>query len=261
MKYLSVEFRVSQCDPNADLSVAEDLVVSFAAEAGCEAFEGLEAFAQVDLFEQAVLDEALADFPLENVEVSYEVSEVAEEVYYSQQATFQLAGDRGEIFIEAENAFGTGEHETTSMVLAELCELNLQNQRVLDCGCGTGILSIAASKLGANEVVGYDIDEWSVKNTEHNAMLNGVQVNALLGDSSILNSVEGQFEVVVANINRNILLNDMPRFCEKLHKTLILSGFYEADCDMLVAKAMSLGLKEIKRVCNNDWCCLVLEKP
>ena len=162
------------------------------------------------------------------------------------------------IEIDAHLAFGTGTHETTRMVCATL--LGLSPHRVLDCGCGTGILGIAAMKLGANECVAYDIDEWSVDNTRHNAVINQVELTPLLGDATILNKVEGTFDLVMANINRNILLQDMPRFREKMAPGafLILSGFYTDDVPLLTEKAASLGLKPVSQKEENGWACILL---
>ena len=170
-----------------------------------------------------------------------------------------------EIEIDARQAFGTGTHETTRMICAELFSLLTPHssllERLLDCGTGTGILSICALKLGAKEAVGYDIDEWSVDNARHNAVINHVddRFTALLGDATILNKVEGTFDIVVANINRNILLADMPAFRQKMAPgaTLILSGFYTADSPLLIEKAQSLGLTLQKQKEDHDWACLV----
>jgi ribosomal protein L11 methyltransferase len=120
-------------------------------------------------------------------------------------------------------------------------------RRVLDCGCGTGILGIAAMKLGASECVGYDIDEWSVDNTRHNAVINCVEVTPLHGDASVLEKVEGTFDLVMANINRNILLQDMPQFRSKMAPgaRLVLSGFYTDDIPLLTKKAASLNLTSV----------------
>jgi ribosomal protein L11 methyltransferase len=146
------------------------------------------------------------------------------------------------------------------MIYAELIQ-HPRVARVLDCGTGTGILSICALKLGATEAVGYDIDEWSVDNARHNAVINRVddRFTSLLGDATILNKVEGTFNLVLANINRNILLADMPAFRQKMAPgaTLILSGFYTSDCPMLIDKAATLGLTLQKQKEDHDWACLV----
>ena len=170
------------------------------------------------------------------------------------------------IEIDAKLAFGTGTHETTRMICSELISFHIPHStfhkiRVLDCGTGTGILSICALKLGAAEAIGYDIDEWSVDNARHNAVINQVddRFTSLLGDASILNKVEGNFNLVLANINRNILLADMESFRGKMAPgaSLILSGFYTEDCDMLIEKAKTLGLKLTKQKEDQNWACLV----
>ena len=170
------------------------------------------------------------------------------------------------IEIDAKLAFGTGTHETTRMICSELISLHIPHStfhkiRVLDCGTGTGILSICALKLGAAEAIGYDIDEWSVDNARHNAVINQVddRFTSLQGDASILNKVEGSFNLVLANINRNILLADMESFRGKMAPgaSLILSGFYTEDCDMLIEKAKTLGLKLTKQKEDQNWACLV----
>ena len=184
------------------------------------------------------------------------------------------------IEIDAKLAFGTGTHETTRMICSELISLHIPHStfhdqepsfniphstfhkiRVLDCGTGTGILSICALKLGAAEAIGYDIDEWSVDNARHNAVINQVddRFTSLQGDASILNKVEGSFNLVLANINRNILLADMESFRGKMAPgaSLILSGFYTEDCEMLIEKAKTLGLKLTKQKEDQNWACLV----
>jgi ribosomal protein L11 methyltransferase len=167
------------------------------------------------------------------------------------------------IEIDAHLAFGTGTHETTRMMVSQLMSLPLDGKRILDCGTGTGILGIAALKLGASKAVGYDIDEWSADNARHNAVINRVddRFTSLLGDASILKEVEGTFDVVLANINRNILLADMEAFAKKMapHSTLLLSGFYQQDIPMLEEKATSLGLTKKAQKHDGDWACLMFE--
>ena len=135
--------------------------------------------------------------------------------------------------------------------------------KVLDCGTGTGILAISALKLGAKEALGYDIDEWSVDNARHNAVINRVddRFQSLLGDVNILKEVDGTFDLVMANINRNILLADMPMMHAKMAPgaRLILSGFYTADIPMLTEKAQRLGMTLMAQKDDNDWACLVFQ--
>lgn len=168
-----------------------------------------------------------------------------------------------EIAIDAHQAFGTGTHRTTQMMVDRLLHSPLRGQRVLDCGCGTGILSIVASKCGASEVVAYDIDDWSVRNTQHNAELNGVEnITVLEGNSSVLSHVSGVFDLVLANINRNILLADLPHFADVMqpHTHLLLSGFYEEDAPLLLQRAQEFQLIELCRRVTDRWMCLELVK-
>jgi len=276
MKYYEVDFNLSPTSSDAC-----DLLAAIAGEAGFETFEetdnGLKGYVQQQLFDREQLDLLLQSFPFPDVNVSYTVTEAEDRDWNEQweqegfepivvnnrlvihdgrhlpEQTYPLS-----IEIDAHLAFGTGTHETTRMVCATL--LGLSPHRVLDCGCGTGILGIAAMKLGANECVAYDIDEWSVDNTRHNAVINQVELTPLLGDATILNKVEGTFDLVMANINRNILLQDMPRFREKMAPGafLILSGFYTDDVPLLTEKAASLGLKPVSQKEENGWACILL---
>ena len=276
MKYYEVDFNLSPTSSDAC-----DLLAAIAGEAGFETFEetdnGLKGYVQQQLFDREQLDLLLQSFPFPDVNVNYTVTEAEDRDWNEQweqegfepivvnnrlvihdgrhlpEQTYPLS-----IEIDAHLAFGTGTHETTRMVCATL--LGLSPHRVLDCGCGTGILGIAAMKLGANECVAYDIDEWSVDNTRHNAVINQVELTPLLGDATILNKVEGTFDLVMANINRNILLQDMPRFREKMAPGafLILSGFYTDDVPLLTEKAASLGLKPISQKEENGWACILL---
>ena len=169
-----------------------------------------------------------------------------------------------EIEIDAHMAFGTGTHETTRMICRQLLDMNLEGKRVLDCGCGTGILGICALKLGASHCVGYDIDEWSTDNTRHNAIINRVdnRLEVFCGDATVLSRFTTEFDVVMANINRNILLHDMECFVSTMAPgaTLILSGFYQTDCQMLEEKALALGLHLVTTTTDGDWACCQFKK-
>ena len=279
MKYFEIEFSIKPYS-----SDASDMVAALAGEAGFETFEetetGLKGYVQQSLFSEEALCEALKDFPFEGVSVSYEKREAEDRDWNEQweqegfepiEIEHRLVIHDGRhlpegdfpvaIEIDAKLAFGTGTHETTRMICATLLDTDLKNKRILDGGTGTGILSICALKLGASEAIGYDIDEWSVDNARHNAVINLVddRFESLLGDATILNNVEGCFDVVLANINRNILLADLPSFREKMASgaKLILSGFYSADSAMLIEKAASLGLRLLAQKEDHDWACLI----
>ena len=289
MKYLVATFKIETAD---DLKqAARELLADSAAEAGFESFEdteeGLEGYVQKELFDREMLDQAIADFPLEGTQITYEVKDAEDKdwnqewedqgfdpIYVGNQVVIYDAKhpelypdttnrpDIIEIGIEAKLAFGTGNHETTRMIITQLLQMPIKTKRVLDCGTGTGILALTASKLGAKECVGYDIDEWSVENAKHNAVLNGVDnMEVLFGNSQVINHISGMFDIVLANINRNILLDDMRTFRSVMNTgaSLILSGFYEEDIPVLLEKAEELGLHETARHTDNNWACLVLE--
>ena len=283
MKYYEVKFSVKPLNSDAC-----DLLAAMAGEAGFETFEnteeGLTGYVQQSLFDQQVLDGILLSFPIPDLNISYIINKAEDRDWNDQweQEGFDpiTVGNRLVIHdgrhlphfdsnsaptpvtieIDAHLAFGTGTHETTQMVCDTLINTDLTNKRILDCGCGTGILGITAMKFGARECVSYDIDEWSVDNTRHNAVINNVEVTPLLGDASILNKVEGAFDIVVANINRNILLQDMPAFRQKMATgaKLILSGFYTEDIPLLTEKAATLGLSITAQREAHGWACIEL---
>lgn len=288
MKYYVANFDI-ECAEEL-LQPARELLSAAACEAGFEAFEdtdnGIAGYVQRPLYDKEALDAAIADYMPEGTRVTYNIEEVPDQdwnqgwedegfepigvsdhlVIYDAKHTdmSMFAGDDGvmRIFIEARNAFGTGTHQTTRMILRRLLGMDLTGKSVLDCGCGTGILGIVALRLGANRVLGYDIDEWSSENAKHNAALNGVDnLDVLLGDASVLDGVKEEFDVVIANINRNILLNDMAAFRShlKTEGRLILSGFYETDVPMLEQAAQSNGLTIIDVVTDEEWACAMFE--
>ena len=287
MKYLVAKFKI---EANEDLAqVCKDLLPDTVAPAGFDSFEeteeGLTGYVQKDLFDKQELEESIQDFPIPDANITYTIEEAEDKdwneeweeqgfepicvddqivIYDAKHPELHpnTSHDHIEIGIEAKLAFGTGNHETTRMIVSTLLNMNLALKRVLDCGCGTGILGIVAAKLGAKEVVGYDIDEWSVENTKHNAELNQVApIEVYHGNASVINHISGLFDIVLANINRNILLEDMKAFRSVMgdNSYLILSGFYEEDIPVLLAKASELGLKEAARRTDNNWACLVLK--
>ena len=275
---------------------AQDILSALAGEAGFETFEetptGLKGYVQQALFDEDALKLALEGFPFENVTLTYSIQEAEDKDWNEQweQEGFEPIEVRCKkedgrcrtlvihdgrhlpsdidlqpsaimIEIDAHLAFGTGTHETTRMICGMLLDMQLDGLRVLDCGCGTGILGICALKLGAASAVGYDIDEWSADNTRHNAVINRVDdhLTALCGDASVLSGFGAEFNLVMANINRNILINDMEGFRSVMapKAQLILSGFYKNDCALLESKAQTLGLSLKETRTDGDWACLL----
>lgn len=215
MKYYVANFQIKDAPSIGD---CRDLLATMASEAGFESFEetdeGLNGYVQQSMLDESKLRELLGDFPIEGVKITYTLSQVEDKDWNEQwenegfepivvgdrcvihdtkhQADAVLPGrkDLLDITIEAKQAFGTGTHETTRLIVGQLLQMDLKGKRVLDCGCGTGILGIVASKMGAQSVVGYDIDEWSVENARHNAELNGVRnMEVLEGNQSVLSHV------------------------------------------------------------------------
>ncbi len=167
-----------------------------------------------------------------------------------------------DLVIMPKMSFGTGHHATTCLMLEHLLNRNIEGLRVLDMGCGTGVLAILAAKRGACHVDAIDIDEWAAENATENIAENNVteRVEVMLGDASLL---KGRcYDLIVANINRNILLADMARYADTLSDdgTLIISGFLGIDCDILTQKASSLGLHEECRTGRDEWFSIVLRK-
>ena len=166
-----------------------------------------------------------------------------------------------DIIIEPKMSFGTAHHETTSLMIETIMETDMKGLNVLDMGCGTGVLAILASKLGAKQVTAIDNDEWSFinakENTERNAANN---VNVLLGDAELLN--EKTFNVILANINRNVLTKDIPNYasCLNTNGILIVSGFYEDDIKIISEHADLSGLFYSRHELKNNWAVIVFKK-
>jgi ribosomal protein L11 methyltransferase len=169
---------------------------------------------------------------------------------------------RYEIVIEPKMAFGTGNHETTSLMMEVILELDLAGKRLLDMGCGTGILGILASMTGAGPVTAIDIDEWSYNATVENSALNNIlNITALMGDSGLLGSET--FDVVLANIQKNVILNDLPVYSKVLQPggKMLVSGFYRNDLPDIrkVAEMNGLLFNEFRE--RNNWVVAIFTKP
>ncbi len=167
-----------------------------------------------------------------------------------------------EIIITPKMSFGTGHHQTTYLMIKNQLDIDHKNKRVMDAGCGTSILSVMAVKLGAREVEAFDIDEWSVSNGKENIEVNGCNniVHQQLGKLSDF-TFEGKFDIILANINKNVLLDEMELYKNLLQPNglLLLSGFYTSDITDLLREANPLGLQEVRRDEKEAWAALLLQ--
>ena len=166
-----------------------------------------------------------------------------------------------EIIINPKMSFGTGHHETTYLMLKNQLSIDHENKKMLDVGCGTGVLAIMAKLRGARQVVACDIDEWSVENSQENFGLN--QCSEIKIQHGEVTGVSGSYDIIVANINRNVLLHDLPYYAARIHSPggkLLMSGFYRHDEDRLIKCAEELGFTLLKATRKNNWSSLLFEK-
>lgn len=261
-----------------------EILIAELAEAGYESFvetdEGLQAYIIEEDFNETVLQELIAKYSEitaissswkslerknwnEEWERSYEPIEVGKDIRI--RATFHEPdpGFTYDLLIQPKMSFGTGHHETTWLVMSEQLNLPHAGLSIMDVGCGTGILAILASKLGATSLLGFDIDEWAVENTVENFSMNGLGEEAEVFKGTI-NEVpaEKQFGGILANINRNILLEEIPKYVKHLLPGgwLIVSGFYEMDQSDIEKCAAETGLKKLRSNTQNQWATVVFEK-
>lgn len=165
-----------------------------------------------------------------------------------------------EIVITPKMSFGTGHHQTTYLMIKNQLTIDHKNKRVMDAGCGTSILSIMACKLGASAIEAFDIDEWSVVNGEENIAVNNCK-NILLQQGKISEvNLQGKFDIILANINKNVLLAEIKIYSTFLNPggSLLLSGFYTHDIEDLLAEASQHNLQEVKRDERETWASLLL---
>ena len=273
MKYFEVTFTTSPCNETVN-----DVVSALAGEIGFESFveweNGVQAYIQQSLFDEEALKAMVAEFPLPDTKIEYTLVEAEDKDWNEEweKNFFQpiVIGDRCcihstfhkdtpqteyEILINPQMAFGTGHHETTSSIISELLEADLQGKSVLDMGCGTSILAILASMRGAGPITAIDIDDWCVNNSRDNIALNGINnITVEWGDANLLKGRE-PFDVIIANINRNILLADMAQYAACMHSgsELYMSGFYVQDIPVIQEKAESLGMEFIHHREKNNW--------
>ena len=268
MNYIEYNFTVSPTEMGAEILMAE------LAEVGFDSFEdtptGIKAYIPKDSWNEHILQDI---YLLSNPEftISYQITEI-EQVNWNEEweknfspivvedlctvrANFHpVPNTRYDIVITPKMSFGPGHHETTYMMLQQLLPLSLEGAKVLDMGCGTGILAIMAALRGARDITAIDIDPWCVENATENVQQNDCSfITIKEGDVSLI--AGEQYNLILANINRNILLSDIPAYTQALLPLglLLVSGFYVEDLPAIKEKCQKIGLTYLSHIERNRW--------
>ncbi len=272
--YLEFTFKINPVQPWSEILMAELIGIGF--DSFTEEHDGILAYIQEDLYSEEALKELnLLNSP--DVEISYEYRQmpninwneeweknftpiniddkvlIRAEFHESQNLPY-------EIIIQPKMSFGTGHHATTHLMIQQMYDMDFKDKKVLDMGCGTSVLAIFAKQRGAGETLAIDIDEWSVENSHENAERNNVDLKIELGTAENLG--KEKFDVILANINRNILISDIPTYVKDLNDggELLLSGlcFFDVDDILEVCKAENLTLE--RQLQREEWVSLLLRK-
>lgn len=283
MNYYEVDFSY---ESDLKPSIVSDILASELGEIGFESFteneNGLQGFIQEDKFSEAAIQSKIEAFPLENVKFAYQIKYVEsqdwneewEKNYFKPihvghecliKASFhpEETGYAYTITIDPKMAFGTGNHATTYLMIEQMLQLDLNGKKLLDMGCGTAVLAILAKMKGAREVVGIDIDEWAYNNALENVRLNHTEdVEIALGGAEQISRF-GMFDIIFANINRNILLRDIPLYTASLVPggLLFMSGFYTEDIPAIQKACEENGLLLESHTEKENWCAVKAQRP
>lgn len=279
MEYVELICKIDELEPWREILIAQ------LADAGFDSFEetydGFRAYIVADDFEEEHMQQALAlpgaaENPIQSIsydvfkainwnqewEKRFEPIWIDDKLYV--RAPFHDANPQAalEIIIEPRMSFGTGHHQTTRLVAMWLLEAGWEGKSVLDMGCGTGILAILAAKLGAKHIVAVDNYQFAYENAQDNVLRNGFPgIQVIHGDASVLG--KESFDLVIANITRNVLIDDMPKYAAVLNGggCLILSGFLFQDKNLIEQQAQTLGLQPAGEKMLEDWVSLKFTKP
>lgn len=275
--YLVIDFKISPVEPGRDILLA--LLDNLGYDSFEEHSKGLKAYILEPDFDEAAL-KSLPIFNSEDFQIDY-FTEKLETINWNEEwernyepviiedlllikAPFHTIEGKFKhsIEIEPKMSFGTGHHFTTRLMSKAMFKMDFDGKKVLDMGTGTGILAILAQQLGAKEVDAIDNFEWAVTNTAENAQRNNAdKVKAEHGDAGVLKG--RSYDTILANINRNVLLEDMPVYeqCMEAGANILFSGFFEHDFHLIDEKAQSLNLKLIDRIEEERWQCVLYQKP
>jgi ribosomal protein L11 methyltransferase len=274
MNYIQYTITVSPQEPGSDILIA--LLADFGFESFTQNETNLDAYIQDELENESLVK----DLNFEDFTFSYTRTEIPKtnwneewEKNFSPVYVDDLVCVRAhfhdksinvkhDIVITPKMSFGTGHHDTTWLVSKTMFSLDFKNKSVLDMGCGTGILAILAKLLGATKLLGIDIDDWSIENSIENAEINDCsKIEFKKGDATLLPKQE-TFDIILANINKNILKQDLPNYflCLKKDGHLLLSGFFQADVEELKNLAQAIGFEFIESYQKNEWAVIKLKK-
>ena len=266
--YIGYHFTIEPKELGSEILIAELGEKAF--ESFTETETGIDAFVQKDLWDATILDDV---FILQSSEftINYTFEEI-EQVNWNEEweknfepievdgkchvrAPFHPKTEAEfDIVIEPKMSFGTGHHETTHMMIQHLLEMDVNGLKTLDMGCGTAILAILAEMKGAQPIDAIDIDNWCYLNSIENAERNNCRhITVYEGDAALLKGKK--YDLIIANINRNILLNDMQSYADCLNPsgTILFSGFYEEDIPFIDSSCIEKGLTYIKKFQRNNW--------
>jgi len=278
MKYIEVKFI---CTPNNE--IVNSILSATIAEIGFESFVedelGTTAYIQSDMFNMEKLDEILANFPIE-AEIIYTFKSIEEQNWNEEweknyfqpliidnkciiQSTFHNVPATYDynIYIDPKMAFGTGHHQTTELMIREILKEDFSGKSLLDMGTGTAILAILASMRGADPIIAIDIDQWAYDNAMENLKINNIDnIKVEIGGAELLGSTT--FDVILANINRNILLNDIHSYVSVLNTggSLYMSGFYVEDIPVITEECNKNGLTFISNTTKDNWTAVKFRK-
>ena len=277
--YIEVRFDLTPCS-----ETETDVLAALLCEIDYESFvpdeSGLVAYVKKELFDELKIKTILTEFPFDNdISYKYEIVEgqdwnseweknyfkpiiVKDQCVIHSSFHKDIPSLHYDIVIDPKMAFGTGHHATTSLIIEQLLEMDLVDKSVVDMGTGTGILAILASMRGASQITAIEIDPMAHANAIDNLKINNAEsINLILGDASSLDKVKN-IDVFIANINRNIITQDISAYASTLHSgsVMLLSGFYESDIPVIMEYARPLGLTYHSHTIKNDWSCLYLVK-
>lgn len=272
--YLEFDFKIEPLQPWGDILMAELIEIGF--DSFTEEIHGILGYVQSDLFKEEDL-KSLPLFQNENVKIEYSYKEmpninwneeweknfspinIDDKVLIRAEFHDSVEGMH-EIVIQPKMSFGTGHHPTTHLMVQQMMDIDFAGKKVLDMGCGTSVLAIYAKQLGAGDTKAIDIDEWSVENSKENAVRNSVELDIEQGTADNLG--KDKYDVILANINRNILISDIPSYVSVLNDggKLLLSGLCFFDVDDILEVCKENNLELTKKLQREEWVSLLLQK-